>query len=261
MTAFVGPLGADLTPESVEVEYQLSGVWSETAQGFPVLLDDGYEWDTLESRITLRLAPSELASFYAIVRSGSKLTLEGDSFALGPDWPLAGQEVDVISWAIDGPADATATLYDVVATIRANGLPAPTGGDLAYVMAHGEAYPTLGMDGNFVPLDGSNAWSPARTESAECKWYSRGLTTDQAAKLVRGWRALRGDAYSWTTPVGMRPFGVPTLPAVSVRIPEMRISRMGRMYWEAELRIVAYPNSLDLPAGYGLRYGLSYGAV
>lgn len=261
MSDFVGPLGNNLTPESIEIDYQISGTWVDTMAGVPILLDDGAEWDTLTGRATFRLAPLELQSLYDTVRNGTQIAFRGSSYALGPDIPLTGQNVSIIGWAIDGPADSTATLYDVTLDYRYSTLPTPTGGDLDYLMAHGESYPTLEMDGQYVAKDTGESWSSSPCERAELKWYCRGLTTDQAAKIIRGLRALRGDWYTWTIPSGMVPFGYPTNATVQIKIPEFKISKLGTMLWEIESRFVADGYSLAILAGYGIRYGLSYGIL
>lgn len=261
---FSGPLGANFTPESVEVEYLLSGVWTETAYGLPVLLDDGWEWDEVRSTCTLRLRPSELVAWADTLRGAESVALSGSSLPLGPDQPLTGQSVEVVGFEVDGPADSTGALFDCTVKFRVVGLSDPTGATTTPItdaLSSGEWYPTAGQGSAWTYLDGGNEASQVQPERLETKAYRRGLTPQAAADLVTAWRNLRGADLSWTLPAIGRPFGFETNLTVTVKIPELRLSMMGRRYWEAEMRVVARPLQLEIPAGYGMRYGLSYGTV
>lgn len=239
MAVFAGPMGALWTPESVEISYDLSISWSDTVSGKPVALDDGAEWDALESRSTIRLTPTEMRTLHAAIKAGDTLSMQGGSYALGPDWPLSGQLVSVTDFVVDNPSDSAQTLYDCTLSVRTTGLPTPTdSGGVVAALNRCIAYPTVPLDGFRVLRDGGESWVTHAAGHRECKAYVRGMTTAEAASLVSSWRATRGGSYAWTPPGAMEPFGVVVSWPSTVSVRDVRLSRMGRLMWEAEMVVV-----------------------
>lgn len=233
----ISPLSS--TSETVEVEYLLSIDWGESADGLPIGYDDGPQYDAIESTLTARLRPIDVATLRGQMQvDGGAITIDGSGYLLGPTINhAAGVDCRLVSLVQDGPADSALSLIDCTAVIHYGPLSAPSGGSLEYVLAHGVPYPS--DDPLHLPwLDeagGSHADPRGQYSTASVRWYSGQLTTAQAADAVNALRNLRTASTTWTATIP--PFGNSSALTNTITIPRFKVVRESALTWGLELEI------------------------
>ena len=229
--------------ESVSVEYRLAMDWATALDGLPICYDDGAAFDEIFSTITLRLTPSELAAWEAIWKGARLVTfLDWTGLPLGPEIDVSGGviEATLLDFSVDGPADASMTLFDAVAKLHYGPLPAPSSGSPAAIFAHGVPYHATRPDSKALHTDGATVLLvPTSSESdRSCTWYASGLTRDEVVSGINWLRTLRGASYAWTAAGQAFPFGPGESQTATIRIPSWKVSQESNFTWGIELEVV-----------------------
>ena len=236
----------DLTPvdraESVSYDYRLALDWDTALDGTPICIDDGATYDYIESTITMRLTPTELAEWEAAWEGNGIVYPPGTGRLLGPTVDHSGADIacTLQDFVIDGPADSAMTLFDVTARLHYNGLGTPSAGSPSPLMDRGVPYHSIRPGYRSIILDSGGAavvpYSGASTRMT--KWYSSGLTLSEAQDAINWLRTLRGSQYAWTVGGTGFPFGPSESQTNTIWIPAWRCLRESNFTYGFELEIV-----------------------
>lgn len=233
---------ADINAEAHETTHALALEWTEAADGTPVAYDDGAAYDYIESTITARMTPDELAALETAWQSSTKLyTIYSTGYLLGPLIDMsAGVEVRLMSYQEDQSADSAMTLYDVTIGVHYGPLSAPSAGSLAVVQSRGRPYHSVAPGAASWITEGgtSDVNAYGRASERSCTWYTHSLTTAQAADVVNALRTIRGSSTTWTAGGVATPWGPGESGTATVWIPEWSIHRESNLLWGVQMELV-----------------------
>lgn len=236
------PITATIYAEAHETTHALALEWTEAADGTPVAYDDGAAYDYIESTITARLTPSELATLESAWQSSTKLyTIISTGYLLGPLIDMsAGVEVRLMSYQVDQSADSAMTLYDVTIGVHYGPLSAPSAGSLAVVQSRGRPYHSVAPGAASWITEGgtSDVNAYGRASERSCTWYTHSLTTAQAADVINALRTLRGSSTTWTAGGVATPWGPGEFGTATVWIPEWSVHRESNLLWGVQMELV-----------------------
>lgn len=234
--------------ETTEPVYRLALDWTTGADGMPVCLDDGSEYDTIEATITGRLLPDELSDLHDAWQGLRLYAMTSTGYLLGPEIDMeAGVTVTLLDVQVDGPADSSCTLYDVTIVVGYALTTAVTAGELGFAFAYGVPYHASAPASVARGLDGGvySVASVGAATSRRCVWYVSGLAQPYASAICRELRYLRGSQYAWDT-VGVElPFGPGGGVSSFVRIPGWRVIAESNLTWGFEIDVVQEMVSSD----------------
>lgn len=227
--------------ETSEPVYRLALDWSIAADGSPICFDDGVAYDSIESTITGRLLPSEMAGLLTAWSGPRTYSIVSTGWLLGPEIDMSsGVSVTLLDLVNDGPVDSSMAAYDVTITVSYGPISAPSSGDLEIALLSGVPYASA-IPGTTSALMDNGATTVSDFDAAiqrSCKWYASYLPNDSAALVAKGLRYLRGGIYNWTPPAGAEPWG-PGFPASGdVVITSWTIVADSPMTWGIEMTLV-----------------------
>lgn len=227
--------------ETCQVEYLTAIEWTSAIDGSPVGYDDGAQYDAIRSTVTARLTRADVHSMLDDIRAnGGATMLEGSGRLLGPTINTAsGVQVRIIDFIQDQPADSSQALIDCTAVLHYGPLSVPSSGALDRVLGVGVPYSGEDLGHEFFATEDSSSTAVAKSAHAvrNCKWYSSGLTTHEAAEVVEALRTVRAGLVSWTPSATAYPFGWGIDGPHQVWIPRWKCVRECNLSWAFELEV------------------------
>lgn len=227
--------------ETCQVEYLTAIDWTTAIDGSPIGYDDGAQYDAIRSTVTARLTRADVHAILDDIRdNGGMTTLHGTGRLLGPTINTApGVDVRIIDFIQDQPADSSQALIDCTAVLHYGPLQVPSSGALDRVLGVGVPYCGEDLGRKFFAMEDGSSSTVAKTAEVvrNCKWYSNGLTTHEAAEAVEGLRTVRAGTVSWTPSATAYPFGWGITGPHTVWIPRWKCVRECNLTWAFELEI------------------------
>ena len=227
--------------ETCQVEYLTAIEWTTAVDGSPVGYDDGAQYDAIRSTVTARLTRDAVRVILDDIRiNGGSTILQGSGRLLGPTINTeSGVQVRIVDFIQDQPADSSQALIDCTAVLHYGPLPAPSSGALDRVLSVGVPYSGVDLGHEFFAMEDGSSAVVAKTAHAvrNCKWYSGGLSTHEAAGAVEALRTVRAGLVSWTPAATSYPFGWGVSGTHQVWIPRWRCVRECNLSWAFEMEI------------------------